>query len=765
MTQKVPRRRTLGRVTLGFVAASAAAVFTGVALAAITSQPATPAGAAAIANAMAATPGIVLGAEFVSSPPGGTPNGTADSALTQFPTNGTTFGILTSGNVQNVDDPGTFTSVNDGGPAVRGMTDRDVSVLRIDLNAPAASNCLTFDFKFLSEEFPFYVGSQFNDAFIAELDATTWTTTASTITAPNNFAFDGNGDVVSINSTGIGGMTPAQGMGTAYDGGGSTTIPPPDGGSAGGGTVLLSASTQITPGPHALYLSIFDQGDQILDSAVFLDNLRIGFVPDPAMNCKPGATPVLFSMTLDPATAENPAGTTHTVTATLRDGDGNLVPNAPISFTVMGANTASGISMTDAGGQAQFTYTGNNLGADVIAACFDFDGNGSCEAQASATKTWVIGPPATLTLEPPAAINTVGTQHCVTATVRDLAGNLVPNAVVEFTVTGANTASGTATTDAFGRATFCYLGGALGVDLITADVPNTPASDTAEKTWVAPAVDHYQCYDADQEGTKNKKKVVVTLEDQFNRERVILSPDGMCNPVSKNGEPVVQPGAHLKSYGLKDARGGDFPHFQKRRVTVENQFGTERFKVVKPEVLLAPSSKSLIPPAARGADSGPPPPFVDHYKCYKAVDAPRHRLPVSLVDQFGSTEASVYRAELLCNPVIKKEHDGAVTEILLRAADTPDHLVCYDLKRRGHDDDDDDDHDDDHHFSHCSRHDHSDHRVGRLVNMHDQFGRAVLKVEDSETLCVPSKKLKVEIVNDHDDDDDHDHDDDHHHHD
>jgi len=146
------------------------------------------------------------------------------------------------------------------------------------------------------------------------------------------------------------------------------------------------------------------------------------------------------------------------------------------------------------------------------------------------------------------------------------------------------------------------------------------------------------------------------------------------------------------------------------------------------------------------------------------VDAPRHRLPVSLVDQFGSTEASVYRAELLCNPVIKKEHDGAVTEILLRAADTPDHLVCYDLKRRGHDDDDDDDHDDDHHFSHCSRHDHSDHRVGRLVNMHDQFGRAVLKVEDSETLCVPSKKLKVEIVNDHDDDD-HDHDDDHHHHD
>ena len=750
MTQKVPRRKTLGRVTRSLVAALALAAGAGVALAAITSQPPTPAGATAIADAMAATPGIVLGASFVTAPPAGTPNGTADSPLTQFPTNGTTFGILTSGNVQNVDDPGTFTTVNDGGGPVKGTTDFDVSILRVDLNAPAASNCLTLDFKFLSEEFPFYVGTQFNDAFIAELDANTWTTTASTITAPNNFAFDGNGNVVSINSTGIGGLTPAQGAGTAYDGGGDGPggTPPPGGGSAGGATVLLSASTQITPGPHSLYLSIFDQGDRNLDSAVFLDNLRIGFVPDPAMNCKPGAKPVLFSMTLDPAMDENPAGTPHTVTATLKDSDGNLVANAAISFTVMGVNPTSGTAMTDSSGQAQFTYTGANLGADVIAACFDFDSNGSCEAQASATKTWVVGPPNTLTLEPPAALNIVGTQHCVTATVRDLVGNPVPNAVVQFTVAGANTASGMATTDAFGRATFCYIGGALGVDLITAEVPNTPATDTAEKTWVAPAVDHYQCYDADQEGSKNKKKTVITLEDQFNRERVTISPDGMCNPVSKNGEPVVQPGAHLKSYGLKDARGGDFPHFQKRRVTVENQFGTERFKVVKPEVLLAPSSKSLIPPAARGADSGPPPPFVDHYKCYKAEDAVKHRIPVTLVDQFGTTQASVERANLLCNPVIKKEHDGAVTEILLRAPDTPDHLVCYDLKRRGHDDDDDDGHDghDGHRYCHGSDHDHSDHHSGRLVNMHDQFGRAVLKVEDSETLCVPSKKLKVEIV-------------------
>ena len=41
-----------------------------------------------------------------------------------------------------------------------------------------------------------------------------------------------------------------------------------------GATRLLRASTKITPGRHRLYLSIFDQGDRIYDSAVFLDNLR-----------------------------------------------------------------------------------------------------------------------------------------------------------------------------------------------------------------------------------------------------------------------------------------------------------------------------------------------------------------------------------------------------------------------------------------------------------------------------------------------------------
>jgi hypothetical protein len=256
----------------------------------------TPSGALQIAQAIASPSANVTGASFVSQP-GGTPNGVSTTALTGFPTDGSSFGVLTTGNVNSVGSTGTFASTGDGGGAVRGNTDQDVSILKIDLSVPSSANCLTFDFRFLSEEYPGYVGSNFNDAFIAELDSSTWTTSGSTISAPNNFAFDSSHNVVSINSTGIGGMSAANGAGTAFNGAttyGANGFPnPPQGdGPAGGATLLLHASRQVTPGAHSLYLSIFDQGDHLLDSAVFLDNLVVGFVSNPAVNCIPGAQPV-----------------------------------------------------------------------------------------------------------------------------------------------------------------------------------------------------------------------------------------------------------------------------------------------------------------------------------------------------------------------------------------------------------------------------------------------------------------------------------------
>ncbi|HEY0444270.1 MAG TPA: vWA domain-containing protein [Candidatus Limnocylindrales bacterium] len=115
--------------------------------------------------------------------------------------------------------------------------------------------------------------------------------------------------------------------------------------------------------------------------------------------------------------------------------------------------------------------------------------DGTARATQTINATVTAAAPAHLALTPKTAVNVVDAQHCVTATVTDAFGNLVPNDVVNFGVTGSVTTTGTATTNASGQAQFCYTGPGLpGADLITATaVGGTSPSDTATKTWVIPA--------------------------------------------------------------------------------------------------------------------------------------------------------------------------------------------------------------------------------------------------------------------------------------
>jgi hypothetical protein len=221
-------RRYLSRVAP--IAAATVLLTAGAAAAAIAPVSRDAAGAAALANAMAVDPSLVTSASFVAVPPSGTPHGTS-TTLNAFPTNGSTFAIMTTGAVSLADDPNSAqdSGASLGGGPVRGNTDRDVTILALGLKVPTGANCLTFDFKFLSEEYPEWVGKEFNDAFIAELDASTWSTNGNAISAPKNFAFDPSGNVISINSTGSTAMNPANAAGTTYD----------------GATPLLSAATQV----------------------------------------------------------------------------------------------------------------------------------------------------------------------------------------------------------------------------------------------------------------------------------------------------------------------------------------------------------------------------------------------------------------------------------------------------------------------------------------------------------------------------------------
>ena len=249
-------RRAMGAVLAGAVGAGALAA--GPAGAAITPTR----DAAALARSIAEDPAVIAGAGFETIPPAGRPAAVSTTLLGEFPVGGRDFVILSSGDATLADRPnsGPDDGAGNGGEIVRGA--RDVTTLRIRLDVPARVNCLSVRFRFYSEEFPEFVGSAFNDAFIAELDSTTWDasgTASPSITAPDNFAADEVGRPITINSIGAASVEAGLASGTTYD----------------AASRRLRASTPITPGAHTLFLTILDQGDRIYDSAVFLDRLTL----------------------------------------------------------------------------------------------------------------------------------------------------------------------------------------------------------------------------------------------------------------------------------------------------------------------------------------------------------------------------------------------------------------------------------------------------------------------------------------------------------
>ena len=469
-----PKSRRLAAVTALLLAGGGLLTLAPPASAAIV-----PGNAAALAAALDGPGTNITGASYVNLANAGQ-NGVGDSALSSFPRNGPTFAIMTSGFAASADDPNA--NLPDDGSAaddksgdlsggnVRGNTDFDVSVLKVDLSVPASANCLSFDFQFYTEEYADFVGQEFNDAFIAELDTTTWDTSGSAITAPDNFAFAPGGAVVSVNAVGIGGFSLANAAGTTYD----------------GATPLLSAAKQLTPGAHSLYLSIFDQGDPVLDSAAFLDNLRVGFVPDPATQCVPGAQVKQFQLDLSPANATLDTGQQHTVTATLQDLNATppALTNADVLFEVNGANPGTGSGVTDAAGQTTFSYTGNNVGNDMISACYDIDDSESCDAGepfSSAQAMWTNAPPTNDAGGPYAAEE--GTAVALTGLADDVnAGDTLTNWWSYAPVSGVDAGATCAIADPADLATTvtCTDDGTYELTLTTSDGVNPDVTDTAD---------------------------------------------------------------------------------------------------------------------------------------------------------------------------------------------------------------------------------------------------------------------------------------------
>jgi hypothetical protein len=83
-------------------------------------------------------------------------------------------------------------------------------------------------------------------------------------------------------------------------------------------------------------------------------------------------------------------------------------------------------------------------------------------------------------LSPPSGTTTVGNPYTVSALVRDALGNGVSGLPVTFNVSNTNAASGTATTDAGGRATFSYSGTKSGLDNIVATATGATSNSVTD---------------------------------------------------------------------------------------------------------------------------------------------------------------------------------------------------------------------------------------------------------------------------------------------
>jgi hypothetical protein len=145
----------------------------------------------------------------------------------------------------------------------QGSSANDYVELRFEVDVPVDVVSLSYDFAFLSTEYPYYFGSEFNDMYVGWLESEAWT---------GNISFDANGNPISLNA---GFLDFRDDAGNLPEFAGTCMR-------QHAGTGWLSTSTGVVPGEHiTVAFAIFDLSDSILDSYVFLDNFQWG--------CEPGA--------------------------------------------------------------------------------------------------------------------------------------------------------------------------------------------------------------------------------------------------------------------------------------------------------------------------------------------------------------------------------------------------------------------------------------------------------------------------------------------
>ena len=194
------------------------------------------------------------------------------------------------------------------------------------------------------------------------------------ISAPNNFAFDSLGGIVSVNGSFFEPGRVIEDTGSAYN----------------GSTPLLNVRRPVTPGPHTLFLTMFDAGDHILDSAAFVDGLVAG-TAGPG-GCAAGAN--------EPPNAvndafESPEDTT-TAPFTVLANDSDPDDGQTLTVTTLSPSAAHGTVSCTAAGMCTYTPNANYHGPDSFTYGVSDGHGGTDTATVSITVTPVNDAPVAL---------------------------------------------------------------------------------------------------------------------------------------------------------------------------------------------------------------------------------------------------------------------------------------------------------------------------------------------------------------------------------
>jgi hypothetical protein len=211
------------------------------------------------------------------------------------------------------------------------------------------------------------------------------------------------------------------------------------------------------------------------------------FVDDHMVSCTATKTWVAVPPSCDvfPASGTNPIGTSHSVGALFRHGNGLPAASVGVSVIVSGASPTMLVDgVTDPFGQIGWSYVGENVGTDVIEFSSFIDGE---VVTCRATKTW-IGEEPSCTVVPSSASDRVGTEHTVTAVFTRGNGTPASGVDVSIVTSGVSpTTFASGITGPSGDIDWSYIGRTVGTDVIEfrAFIDHHLVACRASKTWVS----------------------------------------------------------------------------------------------------------------------------------------------------------------------------------------------------------------------------------------------------------------------------------------